>query len=109
MSASAVKYGTHGVSGNNAKILMSFYHKFGANRSVSNKYNRYPNIDKSKSMFVPVTTMENEIAIKRNPTNNEFTINLKTGIIKELYTKQLITQKQMERAIILLNQKETVK
>ena len=53
--------------------------------------------------------MEKKISIKSSPTSDDFIINLKTGIFKDLYTKQLITQKQLERAIAILNQKETAK
>ena len=72
---------------------------------LAHEYNLFPNIDKSKFVIGSVSSVKKEIAIKGKSISNDFIINLKTGIIKDLYSNKLITEKQMERVLTLLNKK----
>ena len=70
----------------------------------SNGYNRYPNIHIDKPIFVSAEIMDDETPNKRIDSSYSFTTNVKIGIIKDLHAKQLITEMQMDKAILKLKQ-----
>ena len=108
MQAAALKYDTYNdnkyTSGQNAKFLAALYRKYTLKVAGGNEYNRYPNINIDKSMFVPVEIMDDEKSNKSKPSTDDFKTNLKIGIMRSLYAKQLITEKQMDKAILKLKQ-----
>ena len=91
------------------KILAPVNPKHALKIESGNEYKHYPNIDINRPTFISVVVMDNENPNESKTQNDNFIKHLKIGIIKDLYAKQLITENQMDKAVAMLNQKESAK